>query len=140
MEVNFNKIDDLNATLTVALSKTDYTEKIDKELKKHQKTVAIKGFRVGTAPLGMIKSMYGKGILAEEINRLASRGLYDYLKENNIDISRVAHLIGNYGIESCKNLNEIQKVKQFLSYKITPSFKRTKWFRFRLSRIWKLFD
>ena len=65
---------------------------------------------------------------------------FDLDKENNIDISRVAHLIGNYGIESCKNLNEIQKVKQFLSYKITPSFKRTKWFRFRLSRIWKLFD
>ena len=65
---------------------------------------------------------------------------FDLDKENNIDISRLAHLIGNYGIESCKNLNEIQKVKQFLSYKITPSFMRTKWFRFRLSRIWKLFN
>ena len=65
---------------------------------------------------------------------------FDLDKENNIDISRVAHVIGNYGLESCENLNEIQKVKQFLSYKITPSFKRTKWFRFRLSRIWKLFD
>ncbi|NQW43395.1 MAG: trigger factor [Bacteroidetes bacterium] len=109
MEVNFNKIDDLNATLTVALSKTDYTEKIDKELKKHQKTVAIKGFRVGTAPLGMIKSMYGKGILAEEINRLASRGLYDYLKENNIDI--LAQPIES---ENVKSVVDIENGENFL--------------------------
>jgi hypothetical protein len=65
---------------------------------------------------------------------------FDLDKANNVDISRVAHVIGNYGLESCENLNEIQKVKQFLSSKITPSFKRRKWFRFRLSRIWKLFD
>lgn len=86
MEVNFNKIDDLNATLTVALAKADYTEAVEKELKKHQKQAVIKGFRPGSAPLSMIKNMYGKGILADEINRLASQGLYDYLKEQNIDI------------------------------------------------------
>ncbi len=54
---------------------------------------------------------------------------FDLDKANNVDISRVAHVIGNYGLESCENLNEIQKVKQFLSSKITPSFKRRKWFR-----------
>ncbi len=86
MEVNFNKIDDLNATLTVALTKSDYSESVDKELKKHQKNVAVKGFRTGAAPAGMIKSMYGKSILAEELNKLSSKALYDYLKDNNIDI------------------------------------------------------
>ena len=86
MELNFNKIDDLNATLTVALSKADYAETVEKELKKHQKQVAVKGFRQGAAPMGMIKSIYGKSILVDEINRLASKGLYDYLKEQNIDI------------------------------------------------------
>ncbi len=63
---------------------------------------------------------------------------FDLDKASNINISRVAHLIGNYGIEGFENLNEIQKVKQFLSSKITPSFKRRKWFRFRLSRIWTI--
>ncbi len=86
MEVNFNKTDELNATLTVALTKADYAEKIEKELKKHQKNVAIKGFRVGAAPIGMIKNMYGKAILADEVNKVTSKALYDYLKENNIDI------------------------------------------------------
>jgi hypothetical protein len=56
---------------------------------------------------------------------------YDLDKAKIVDISRVAYLIGNSGLEGCENLNEIQKVKQFLSSKITPSFKRRKWFRFR---------
>jgi trigger factor len=86
MELNFKKIDDLNATLTVALAKADYAEAVEKELKKTQKQISVKGFRPGSAPLGMIKSLYGKSILAEEINKLASQGLYNYLKEQNIDI------------------------------------------------------
>ncbi len=86
MELNFNKIDDLNATLTVALTKADYSELVEKQLKKQQKTITVKGFRQGSAPMGMIKSIYGKSILVDEINRLASQGLYDYLKEQNIDI------------------------------------------------------
>lgn len=86
MELNFNKIDDLNATLVVELAKTDYAEAVEKELKKHQKQAVIKGFRPGSAPLSMIKNMYGKSILIDEINRLASQGLYNYLKEQNIDI------------------------------------------------------
>ena len=86
MELNFNKIDNLNATLVVTLEKADYAPSVEKELKKQQKQAVIKGFRPGAAPMGMIKSMYAKSILAEEINRLASNGLYDYLKEQNIDI------------------------------------------------------
>jgi phosphoheptose isomerase len=86
MELNFNKTDDLHATLTVALGKEDYNDAVEKQLKKSQKQMSIKGFRPGHAPMGMIKSMYGKSILAEEINKIASQKLFDYLKENYIDI------------------------------------------------------
>jgi trigger factor len=98
MELNFNKIDNLNATLVVTLEKADYAPSVEKELKKQQKQAVIKGFRPGTAPIGMIKSMYGKSVLAEEINRLASNGLYDYLKEQNIDI--IAQPLPSETIES----------------------------------------
>lgn len=109
MEVKFNKIDDLNATLTVALTKADYTEAVEKELKKHQKNVAVKGFRTGAAPIGMIKSMYGKSILAEELNRLSSKTLYDYLKDNNIDI-----LAQPVESDSIKSEVDIEKGEDFL--------------------------
>ena len=86
MQVNFNKIDDLNATLIVALTKADYAESVEKEIKKQQKQIVVKGFRQGAAPMGMIKSIYGKSILVDEINRLSSNALFEHLKENNIDI------------------------------------------------------
>ena len=86
MQVNFNKTDDLNATLIVALTKADYAESVEKEIKKQQKQIVVKGFRQGAAPIGMIKSIYGKSILVDEINRLSSNALFEYLKENNIDI------------------------------------------------------
>ncbi len=109
MEVKFNKTDDLNATLTVALTKADYSEAVEKELKKHQKNVAVKGFRTGAAPAGMIKSMYGKSILADELNRLSSKTLYDYLKDNNIDI--LAQPIES---ETIKSEVDIEKGENFL--------------------------
>jgi len=98
MELNFNKIDNLNATLVVTLEQADYAPLVEKELKKQQKQAVIKGFRPGAAPMGMIKSMYAKSILAEEINRLASNGLYDYLKEQSIDI--IAQPLPSETIES----------------------------------------
>jgi trigger factor len=37
-------------------------------------------------PLGLLKKMYGKAILAEEVNKLLSDGLYDYIKENDLPV------------------------------------------------------
>lgn len=109
MEVNFKKKDDLNATMTIALAPADYSPAVEKELKKYQKQVAVKGFRAGAAPAGLVKNMYGKSILADEINRLASKALYDYLKENNIDI--LAQPIES---EDIKSEIDIEKGENFL--------------------------
>jgi len=37
-------------------------------------------------PMGLIKKMYGKSVEAEEINKLVSDSLYNYIRENNINI------------------------------------------------------
>lgn len=86
MNITYDKIDDLNATLCVNISKEDYNEKVDKEIRRIQKNVAMKGFRPGKAPLDMVKRMYGKSVLADEIQNLANDALNNYIKENNIDI------------------------------------------------------
>jgi len=36
-------------------------------------------------PAGLVKKMYGKAVLAEEINKLVSDSLYNYIRENNIN-------------------------------------------------------
>jgi trigger factor len=120
MELNFNKIDDLNATLTVALAKADYAEAVEKELKKTQKQISVKGFRPGTAPMGMIKSLYGKSILAEEINKLASQGLYNYLKEQNIDI--IAQPLPSETIKSDLDIDKKEDYLLAFDLGLSPQF------------------
>jgi trigger factor len=120
MELNFNKIDNLNATLVVTLEQADYAPSVEKELKKQQKQAVIKGFRPGAAPMGMIKSMYAKSILAEEINRLASSGLYDYLKEQNIDI--IAQPLPSETIESDIDIEKGEKFVFAFDLGLAPIF------------------
>jgi len=86
VDIQFNKNADLSATLTVTFTPDDYQPNVENQLKKQQKKVAIKGFRTGKAPMGMVKKMYGESILINEINELTNKSVNDYLKDNNIEI------------------------------------------------------
>lgn len=86
MNVSFEKKDDLNAIISVVINNEDYTENINKQFKDYRKKAKVPGFRPGTMPLSMVKQMVGRSVLFEEVNRLTSENLYNYLKENNIDI------------------------------------------------------
>ena len=86
MNVSFQKIDELNGTLSIVLEKADYEPKVDQQIKTYRKKAQIPGFRPGTAPVGMIKKLYGKSFIADEVNKLASETMFGYLKDNEIDI------------------------------------------------------
>lgn len=86
MNIELQNQSDLSATILVKLEAADYAPKVESQLKKMQKTANIKGFRVGHAPMGMLKRTYGKSVLVDEVNNMASQSLYDYLKEKNMDI------------------------------------------------------
>lgn len=86
MNVSQNNIDALNAKLQVKITPADYSEKVDKAIKKYSKQANIPGFRPGCAPVGMIKKRFGKDFLAEEINRLISEALYNHIKDNKVEI------------------------------------------------------
>ena len=62
MNVTFEKKDDLNAVLTVAIEESDYREKVDKKLKDYRKQANIPGFRPGHVPAGLIKKQFGKSV------------------------------------------------------------------------------
>lgn len=78
--------DSVNATITISIEKADYSEKVEKTLRDYRKKANIPGFRPGMVPMGLLKKMYGKSILADEINKLLSDELYKYIRDNNINI------------------------------------------------------
>lgn len=86
MNILRTDIDAVNAVLTFQISEADYAEKVEKTLKDFRKKANIPGFRVGMVPMGMIKKMYGRGVKADEINKLIQEEIYKYIADNKIEI------------------------------------------------------
>ncbi|HAM98580.1 MAG TPA: trigger factor [Marinilabiliales bacterium] len=86
MNITRENIDALNAILTVKIEKQDYEEKVEQVLRDYRKKANIKGFRPGMAPIGMVKKMYGKSVLLDEINKMVSENLTKHLVDEKLDI------------------------------------------------------
>lgn len=86
MNVSQTNVDSVNATIQINVEKADYQEKLDSALKTFRKKANIPGFRPGTVPMGMVKKMYGKSILAEEINKMVGENLYKYIQDNKLNV------------------------------------------------------
>ena len=87
MDITLDKKDDqLNAILTVNLAEADYAPAVDAKLKEYSKKAQIKGFRPGKVPATLVRKMYGKGILADEINALLGKAVDGYIKDNKLKI------------------------------------------------------
>ena len=86
MNIVRKDLDSSNATITISIEKTDYSEKVEKTLRDYRKKANIPGFRPGMVPLNLLKKMYGKSILAEEINKIISDELYKYIQENKVNM------------------------------------------------------
>lgn len=86
MKVTLNKTDNVNGIIAIELEKNDYQENVDKSLNQFRQRANIPGFRPGRVPKGIIQKMYGKSILADEINKLVSNELYNYIKDNGLNI------------------------------------------------------
>jgi trigger factor len=86
MNIVRKDIDSSNATITISIEKNDYSEKVEKTLRDYRKKASIPGFRPGMVPMNLLKKMYGKSILGEEINKILSDELYKYINDNKINI------------------------------------------------------
>jgi len=120
VNTRLEKHSELEATVVVELSKSDYQEKVDQQIKKIQKTARINGFRPGKAPLGMINKLYGKSVLAEEIQQMASDRLNEYIKEENLDI--LGYPIGSERIESELDIDNSESFTFAFDIGLSPQF------------------
>lgn len=86
MEITLNKQKGTEGSINIKLSEADYQTQVEKKLGDYAKKASIKGFRPGKVPAGVVKKMFGKSILVEEINHILSHKLNDYIKEQNLKI------------------------------------------------------
>ncbi len=86
MNITRENIDAVNAVLKVAIEKADYEQTVANQLKEYRQKAVIPGFRPGKVPDGLIKRKFRIPVLVEEVNKLLSQKLSQYLVEEKLNI------------------------------------------------------
>ena len=86
MEFTLKNQDATSAILSVNIQEADYSALVEKQLKNFRQKANIPGFRPGMVPMGLIKKQYGTAVKAEEINKLLQTKIFEYIRENKIDM------------------------------------------------------
>lgn len=86
MEITLNKTNSTEGLIKIKLTEGDYQPSVEEKVKDYAKKANIKGFRQGKVPSGVIKKMFGKSILVDEITALLNHKISDYIRENNLKI------------------------------------------------------
>lgn len=120
MNVSFQNIDKVSALLTVKLEKADYQEKVDKSLKNLRQKAQIPGFRKGMVPMSLMKKMYGKSVLAEEVNKMLSEAVYQYMKDNNVNA--LGEPLPNEEKQQDVDFDTMEEFEFFFDIALAPEF------------------
>lgn len=67
--------------MRIAITAADYNEAVGKKLEEYRRKMNLQGFRPGKVPMGVAKKMFGKSVLAEELNKLLSEKLDEHIKQ-----------------------------------------------------------
>jgi trigger factor len=86
MEITRENTGEYTATVKIAISPSDYNDNVNKVLKDYQRKANVPGFRPGHVPFGLVKKMYGSAVFADEVNKLVSDALLNYVREEKLDI------------------------------------------------------
>lgn len=86
MNISRENTGDLTAIIKVQLTEEDYADKVKKSLNELRRKANIPGFRQGHVPFGMVKKMYGSSVMAEEVNKVLSDSLNNYIAEEKLNI------------------------------------------------------
>ncbi|MBR9997653.1 MAG: trigger factor [Cyclobacteriaceae bacterium] len=86
LDIVLDKSSATEALIKITLKEKDYQPKVEEKVKDYSKKANIKGFRPGKVPPGLIKKLYGKSILVEEINDILTKSISEYIKKNDIKL------------------------------------------------------
>jgi len=86
LDITIDKPTTTEGKIKVKVLPSDYQPAVDEKVTDYRKKANLKGFRPGKVPASVIKKMYGKSILVEEINRVLSSSLNDYIRDEDLNI------------------------------------------------------
>ena len=86
MNVTAQNHDEVSALLTVTVDRADYKDKVEKQLHHYAKNAQVPGFRKGKVPMGMVKRQYEAPVSFEEINKVVSEALNQYVTDNKLKL------------------------------------------------------
>ena len=86
MKITFENPEKVSGLMTITVEEADYQDNVKKQLNEYRKKANIPGFRPGQAPISMIKRQIGAQVKVDAINKLVGEKLYDYVKENKINM------------------------------------------------------
>ncbi len=110
-------VDNTSTIFKITLNKSDYLPQFEKTLKSYRNRAQLRGFRPGTAPMSVVKKMYGKAVLYETIMELINRELYKGIEESQLNILASPELVEDQTEKL--ELNVEQPVEQYtMSFKV----------------------
>ena len=110
----------LTALLKIEIGPADYTATVEKQIADYKRKANIPGFRPGHIPTGLIKKMYGKTILADEVNKLISDNLVNFIRDEKIDI--LGNPLPNMEKNSVIDFENQESFEFYFDLGLTPEF------------------
>lgn len=86
MNITLDKQSATDGLIKIQLKESDYLPKVEEKVRDYSRKANIKGFRQGKVPMGVIKKMFGKGILVDEVNHIISHSVSDYIRDNKLRV------------------------------------------------------
>jgi len=86
VNITLDKKSITDGTIRISIQESDYLPAVDKKIKDYARKANIKGFRQGKVPSGVVKNMFGKSFMVDEINQLVSRSVTGYIRDNKLNV------------------------------------------------------
>ena len=117
MKVTVSESKGLKINLNVLIKKQEIDKKIEERTVELQKTVNIKGFRPGKAPIDLLKKQFGQALYGEVVEKILQDNTFQALNENKIKPA------GQPKIE-IKSSGEGKDLEYTISVEKTPEIKK----------------
>ena len=84
MKITHKSANKTDMILEIKMVESDYSKSVNESLVNYQKKMNMPGFRAGKVPMSIVKKKYELPIKIDEINKLLSDSIQNYISKNKI--------------------------------------------------------